>query len=81
MLQVHRGGNHRSETILAQNFSLENGATGRKSKRADFAVTNAAQDSRAVGTIQQTPSRRGGIDALTENVTLHFTLNQESRST
>jgi hypothetical protein len=36
MLQVHRGGNRRSEAILAQHFSLENGATGRKSKMARF---------------------------------------------
>ena len=49
MLQVHRVGDCRSEAILAQDFSLENGAPGRKSKWPGFAVTTAAQDSRAVG--------------------------------
>ena len=36
MLQVQRGGNRRSEAILAQKFWLENGATGRKGKMARF---------------------------------------------
>jgi len=36
MLQVHRVGNRRSEAILAPNFSLENGATGRKQQMARF---------------------------------------------
>jgi hypothetical protein len=36
MLQVHRGGNRRSEAILAPKFSLENGVTGRKKKMARF---------------------------------------------
>jgi hypothetical protein len=34
MLQVHRGSDRRSEAILAPNFSVENGATGRKGKNA-----------------------------------------------
>jgi SOS response associated peptidase (SRAP) len=34
MLQVQRVGDRRSEAILAPNFSLENGATGRKRKMA-----------------------------------------------
>ena len=94
VLQVHRVADRRSNAILAQSFSLENGATGRKSKIAGFAVTTAAQDSRAVGIawhqshrtidpqcLKNSPPRRGGIYALTENVAVHFTLNQESRST
>jgi hypothetical protein len=65
-----------------------------KAKWPGFAVTTAAQDSRAVGIawhqshrtidpqcLKQSTPRRGGIYELTENVALHFTLNQESRST
>jgi hypothetical protein len=88
MLQVHRVGDRRSEAILAQDFSLENGAPGRKSKWPGFAVTTAAQelscgwdhiapessDDRPP-CLKKSPPRRGGIYALTENVALHFTLN------
>ena len=94
MLQVHRVGDRRSEAILAQDFSRENGAPAEKAKWPGFAVTTAAQDSRAVGIashqshrtidpqcLKKSPPRRGGIYALTENVALHFTLNQESCST
>ena len=65
-----------------------------KAKWPGFAVATAAQDSRAVGIashqsyrtidpqcLKKSPPRRGGIYALTENVALHFTLNQESCST
>jgi hypothetical protein len=65
-----------------------------KAKWPGFAGTTVAQDSRAVGTawhqshrtidpqcLKKSPPRRGGIYALTENVALHLTLNQESRST
>jgi hypothetical protein len=61
-----------------------------KAKWPGFAVTTAAHDSRAVGTawhqshwtidpqcLKKSPPRRGGIYALTKNVALHFTLNQD----
>jgi len=63
-----------------------------KAKWSGFAVTTAANDSRAVGTqhqshrtidpqcLKKSPPRRGGIYALTENVALHFTLNQDTTS-
>ena len=94
MLQVHRGGNRRSEAILAQKFWLENGATGRKGTMARFCSDHCgsglscgwyrmapeSSDDRPQ-CLKKSPPRRGGIYALTENVALHFTLNQESRST
>ena len=65
-----------------------------KAKWPGFAVTTAAHDSRAVGTachqshrtidpqcLKKSPPRRGGIYALTENVALHFTLNQDKTRT
>jgi hypothetical protein len=68
--------------------------TGRPAEKANwpgFEVTTAAHDSRAVGTawhqshrtidpqcLKKSPPRRGGIYALTENVALHFTLNQDT---
>jgi len=68
--------------------------TGRRAENGKWPgldVTTAAPDSRAVGTAQhqshrtidpqclkKSPPRRGGIYALTKNVALHFTLNQDN---
>lgn len=75
-----------------QIFRWKTERPAKKTKWPGFAVTTAAQDSRAVGTawhqshrtidsqcLTKSPPRRGGINALTENVALHFTLNQDTR--
>jgi hypothetical protein len=67
------------------------GRPAEKAKWPGFEVTTAAHDSRAVSTawhqshrtidpqcLKKSPPRRGGIYALTENVALHFTLNQDT---
>ena len=69
------------------------GRPAEKAKWPGFEVTTAAHDSRAVSTawhqshrtidpqcLKKSPPRRGGIYALTENVALHFTLNQDNPS-
>jgi len=76
-----------------QIFRWKTERPAKKTKWPGFAVTTAAQDSRAVGTawhqshrtidpqcLKKSPPRRGGINALTENVALHFTLNQDTPS-
>jgi hypothetical protein len=73
-----------------QLFRWKTGRRAENSKWPAFEVTTAAHDSRAVGTAQhqshrtidpqclkKSPPRRGGIYALTKNVALHFTLNQD----
>src|ERR1700681_4513397 len=75
-----------------QSFRWKTGRPTEKAKLPGFEVTTAAHDSRAVGTawhqshrtidpqcLKKSPPRRGGIYALTKNVPLHFTLNQDSR--
>ena len=70
------------------------GRPAEKAKWPGFEVTTAAHDSRAVSTawhqshrtidpqcLKKSPPRRGGIYALTENVALHFTLNQDTTTT
>ena len=70
------------------------GRPAEKAKWPGFEVTTAAHDSRAVGTawhqshrtidpqcLKKSSPRRGGIYALTENVALHFTLNQDRLTT
>jgi hypothetical protein len=73
-----------------QIFRWKTGRRAENGKWPGLAVTTAAHDSRAVGTrwhqshrtidpqcLKKSPPRRGGIFALTENVALHFTLNQD----
>src|SRR5260370_37750618 len=74
-----------------QIFRWKTGRRAENGKWPGLDVTTAAPDSRAVGTAQhqshrtidpqclkKSPPRRGGIYALTKNVALHFTLNQDT---
>jgi hypothetical protein len=73
-----------------QIFRWKTGRPAEKAKWPGLEVTTAAHDPRAVGTawhqshrtidpqcLKKSPTRRGGIYALTENVALHFTLSQD----
>jgi hypothetical protein len=77
-----------------QIFRWKTGRPAEKAKWPGLEVTTAAHDPRAVGTawhqshrtidpqcLKKSPTRRGGIYALTENVALHFTLSQDTRPT